>query len=206
MTETFRFNKYSFHQRLVVGVLLGWLMLTWPGLTQANGGTILLVKQVGAYDFTVTGSPYPLQVGQNDISVLLGRLADAQLVLDAQVTLIAQPIVPPGEPQTFPATHDNAINKLYYAANVVFPTPGRWKLTVQVEGPEGSVSTDFETEVVPGSLLGSRNYLELMGVAIVGILVFMFFVLNRRSEEKSKADPGGEENDDFNREATVREQ
>jgi hypothetical protein len=198
MGRAFRFNKYSFHQWLVVGVLVGSLMLTWSGIIQANGGTILLVEQVGAYDFTITGSPYPLQVGQNDISILLGRLADAQVVLDAQVTLIAHPLDPPGEPHTFTATHDNAINKLYYAANVVFPTPGRWKLTVQVDGPEGSASADFETEVVQGSLFGSRTSVELIGAAIiVGILGLIFFVLNRRSEEKSKADLEGAENDDF---------
>jgi hypothetical protein len=192
MTRAFRFNRYPVQQWLIVVALIGWFMLTWPGLSRANGGTILLVEQVGPYDLTVTGSPYPLQTGPNDISVLLGRLADSQIVLDAQVTLIAQPIDPPGEPQTFPATHDNATNKLYYAANVVFPTPGRWKLMVQVDGPEGSASTTFEAEVEEKSSLDLLRYLSLVGLPLV-IIAVLFFVLNRRAEEAIKGDLAGEE-------------
>jgi hypothetical protein len=119
-------------------------------------------------------------VGQNDISILLGRLSDAQIVLDAEVTLTVEPIDRPDESQIFPATHDNATNKLYYAADVVFPTPGRWKLTVQVDGPDGAASTSFEAQVEEKSPLEFLRYLSLVGLPLV-VIVFLFFVMSRRA-------------------------
>jgi hypothetical protein len=130
-------------------------------------------------------------MGVNDISVLLGRLSDAQVVLDAEVTLTVEPIDRPDESQIFPATHDNATNKLYYAANVVFPTPGRWKLTVQVDGPEGSASTTFETQVEEKSSLGFLRYLSLVGLPLV-VIALLFFVMSRRAEKAFEGDLEGE--------------
>jgi hypothetical protein len=176
----FRTNKHLLHQRLAPGLIIGLLIMAWPGLARANGGTTLLVEKVGAYEISVTASPHPLQVGINDISVLVARLSDAQLVLEAEIIITAEPVDNPGELQTFLATHDNATNKLYFAADVALPTPGRWKLTIQVDGPEDSVSTVFETEVAQQQSLGFLRYLSLVGLSLVAI-AFLFFVLNRRA-------------------------
>jgi hypothetical protein len=152
-----------------------------------------MVEKVGAYELFVTASPYPLQVGENDISVLMGRLSDGQIVLDTQVTVIAEPIDPPGESRAFSATHDNATNKLYYAANVVFPTPGQWRLTIQVDGPAGPVSASVDAEVKAHQSPILLKYLGLVGVPLVVVLVV--FVLRRRSarvldgERPSPPDP-----------------
>lgn len=173
-------NQSSFRQGLALGLVIELLLLTGPGLVQANGGTIMLVEKVGAYDLTITASPYPLQVGVNDVSVVLARLSDAQVVLDAQVTITAEPLDQTGEPQPFPATHDNATNKLYYAANVVFPTTGRWKLTVQVGGPEGSASTAFETQVEERQFWGLLDYVNLVALPLI-VVVILFFIVSRRT-------------------------
>ena len=165
--------------------------MVWPGLAQANGGTILLVEEVGAYELTVTASPYPLRVGVNDVSVLVEQLSDQLLVLEAEVMMTAEPLDQPGEPQTFPATHDNATNKLYYAANAIFPTSGRWKLTIHVEGPEDSVSTTFETQVEEQSSLDFLSYVSLVGLPLV-VIAFLFFIMIRRAGEAFKGDLEGE--------------
>jgi hypothetical protein len=174
--------KTAFSRPRVVLVIVSSLfiiIITWPGLTQANGGTILLVEEVGVYELTLTASSYPLQVGVNDINALVERLPDQLLVLDAQVIMIVEPLDQPGETQTFPATHDTATNKLYYHANVIFPAAGRWKLTIKVNGPEGSVSTTFEARVESGQSVGFLKYLSLMGLPLV-VIAFLFFVLSRR--------------------------
>lgn len=180
MTGRRRSNQSFFRQLFALGLVIELLLLAGPGLVQANGGTIVLVEKVGAYDLTVTASPYPLQVGVNDVSVLLGRLSDGQVVLDAQVTVTAEPLDQPGEPQTFPATHDNATNKLYYAANVIFPTPGRWKLTVQVGGPEGPASTAFETQVEERQFWGLLDYVNLVALPLI-VVAILFFIVSRRA-------------------------
>jgi hypothetical protein len=167
--------------RIGVGLSGQLILLIGPSLAQANGGTILLVEQVGAYELTVTASPYPLAAGvTNDISILVGRQSDSQVVPEAVVILIAEPVDHPGEPQRFAATHANATNKLYYAANVVFSTSGRWKLTVRVEGPEGSVSTAFETQVEPQRPLSFPRFVSFVGLPLI-VMVVLFFVLSRRA-------------------------
>ena len=172
-------------------MISGLLLLAWPGLAQANGGTIVLVEEVGAYELTITASPYPLQVGENDVNALVERLADQRLVLEAQVMITTEPLDQPGEPQTFAATHATATNKLYYHANLVLPTPGRWKLTIKVDGPEDSVSTVFETQVEEKSSLDFLRYLSLVGLPLV-VIAFIFFVMSRRAGETFKDDLEGE--------------
>jgi hypothetical protein len=185
-------GDYFTSQRVML-ILSGLLMIiTWPGVVQANGGTILLVEEVGAYELTITASPYPLQVGTNDVNALVERASDQLLVLDAQVIMIIEPLDQPDEAQTFPATHDTATNKLYYHANVVFPTPGRWRFTVKVDGPEDAVNTTFETQVEPAQATDFLRYLSLVGLPLV-LIAFLFFVLSRRAKE---AFNGSGENED----------
>ena len=181
MNITFSTNPSTFHLWLAVGLAIGLLMMPWSGWAYANGGTILRVDKVGAYELTITASPFPLEVGVNDISVLLGRLSDSQLVLDAKVTMTAEPVDHSGQPQTFPATHDNATNKLYYAANVVFPTAGRWQLTIQVAGSEDSVVTTFDVQVEQRRSLSFLRYL-IIGLPLA-VIVVIFFVLRRGPEQ-----------------------
>jgi hypothetical protein len=179
--KIFRPNTYLFRGWLAVGLVIGLFMIVWPSMTYANGGTTLWVEKVGAYELTVAGFPFPLEVGvNNDISVLVGRLSDAQIVLDAQVTLTAEPVDRSSEPQTFSVTHANATNELYYSTNVVFPSPGQWQLTLQVDGPEDSVSTTFEVQVENTQSSGFTRYLSLIGLA-AGLFVFLLAVVLSRN-------------------------
>jgi hypothetical protein len=157
-------------------------LLSLPALAQANGGTILWVEEVGAYELTITASSYPLQVGTNDVNALVERLADQLFVLEAQVVITTESLDQPRELQTFLATHETATNKLYYHANVIFPTPGRWKVTVQVDGPEDSVRTSFETQVEQGPSLEFLRYFSWIGLSLV-LIIFLFFVLSYRARE-----------------------
>jgi hypothetical protein len=176
---------------LILGLISGLLIMAWPSSVHANGGTIVLVEQVGAYELTLTASPYPLQVGVNDVNALVERLSDQLLVLDAKVTMTIEALDQPGEPQTFSATHDTATNKLYYHANVVFPTPGRWRLTIHLDGPEDEGSATLETQVEERSSLDFLRYLSLVGLPLV-VIVFLFFVMSRRGGEALKGDLEGE--------------
>lgn len=166
---------------LLAATIIAFVLLNWAQPIQANGGTTMLTEQVGPYDLTVTASPYPLRVDQvNDISTLIGRQSDQQLVLEAEIILIAEPVDHSGEAQTFAATHDNATNKLYYAANVVFPTPGRWQITVQIDGPEGPATTTFEEQVEEKSSAAILIY-PLIGVVVGAILFGVAVFIGRRS-------------------------
>jgi hypothetical protein len=173
-------------RRFIAALVIGLLVIAWPGRVQANGGTTMLVEQIDGYEVTVTGSPYPLEVGRtNDVSVLLGRLSDEGVELDAEVMITTEPLDQPGLPQTFAATHANASNKLYYASFIDFPNPGRWRLTIQVAGPDGSGSATFEETVGERQIFDLLIY-PLIGIAAIVILYFFAVGLGRRSNESGK--------------------
>jgi hypothetical protein len=168
---------------LTVGLMVGLLIAIPFDPAYANGGTTILVEPVGPYSLTVTASPYPLQVGvTNDISALVGRQADQQLVLDAEVVIMVTPIDQAGKTQTLAASHDNATNKLYYATNVIFPTTGRWRITVQINGPDGSGETSFEEQVEAPSNRGALLW-SIVGIT-AGVVAFVLALfVGRRSRD-----------------------
>ncbi len=162
--------------RRVARVLLLLLVL---GLSAqpvlANGGTIQLADQpAGPYAVTVFTSPSPIRVGTVDVSVLVKRGQSEDLVLDAQVMVTAEPIDHQGAGGTFEATHDQATNKLFYAANVSLPTPGRWKLTVQIAGREGSGAVDFTVDVSPALLGMTPVELTCAAIPVLGLVALIF--------------------------------
>ncbi len=131
--------------------------LAAPERAFANGGTPqLTLEPAGPYELTVTTSPTTIRVGQADVSVLVYQASTGELFQDAQVTVTTEPLGHPGAPGRFPATHAQADNKLYYAANVQLPEAGRWRIGVQVESPLGEGATSFELEVSPPFLAGPR--------------------------------------------------
>src|SRR5689334_5892537 len=126
--------------------LIVWL-LSVPHGALANGGTPqLTLEPAGPYELTVTTSPSTLRVGQADVSVLVYQAASGELFQDARVTLTTEPLGHPGQRGQFAATHDQAENKLYYAANVQLPEAGRWRIGVQVRSSLGEGATSFEIE------------------------------------------------------------
>jgi asparagine N-glycosylation enzyme membrane subunit Stt3 len=72
------------------------------------------------------------------------------------VTVTTEPLGHAGQKGQFAATHDQAENKLYYAANVQLPEAGRWRISVQVRSSLGEGASSFEIEVAPSFLDGPR--------------------------------------------------
>lgn len=143
--------------RLLIILTLILTMVAPPDAALANGGVVQLSRQdIGPYQLTAFTSPSPIRVGIVDVSVLLERAGTTELVQNARVTVTAEPVGPAGPAgrgRIFPATHENATNKLYYAANVELPRAGRWRLTVQVEGAEGKGGASFEVDASSAGLL-----------------------------------------------------
>jgi hypothetical protein len=101
----------------------------------ADGGTVVLQKRSGPFLITLFSDPTPVRVGRADLSVMCQKAEDNSPVLDAKVLLHLRR---PGTGSdivefTLPAKHDNASNKLLYAAVVDLPSPGNWRVNVDVE-------------------------------------------------------------------------
>ena len=158
-------------------VLAAVLLLVRP--TFANGGTIRVGNQlVGPYEVTVFTSPSPMEVGTVDVSVAVQRAGSSEMVLDAQVSVVVEPVGRQGRGGAFAATHEQATNKLLYAANVDLPTAGLWRFTVEVESALGEGKVAFEAEVAEPSPLSNPSL--LLPLAPILLLALWWLLRARR--------------------------
>ncbi len=183
-------------QLLALSFVLQLLVQAQPA--SANGGTIQVSSEpVGPYEVTVLTSPSPLVAGTADITV---AVIDPRIVspsqdptaLDAQVEVTAQPADNSSPPASFPATHDQATNKLLYQANVALPSSGQWQFTVRVSGPDGGGSVQFAADVSPS--LFAMDPTQFICTAIpVLIIVTVGIVALVRSRRKQSTPGSGSE-------------
>ncbi len=152
-----------------------WLLavggtLAAPGCL-ANGGTARLVdRPAGPYVVSVFTDPTPLVTGAVDLSVLV-RTPAGTVVDGAQVNILA---AKPGSDAASairqPATRDAATNKLYYAAKFRIGEPGRWRFAIDVAGPAGQGTVEFEADVEQAGALDQPVILAvLLVVPALGI-------------------------------------
>lgn len=125
------------------------VLLAFAAGARANGGQVrIAAERVGPYEVTVFTSPVPLRAGELDVSVLLQRPGSPEIVEDARIAVVVT--TAGGETVgRFPATHEQATNKLYYAAKFPLKQPGHYRITVEISGPGGGGTVGFETAVEP---------------------------------------------------------
>ncbi len=151
-----------------VFVILAALLLSVSPVW-ANGGTVRVAEQpVGPYFITVYTSPSPFRAGPVDVSAYV---ADAQgnRVDDSQVTMITEPLGHTAQGGSYPATRDQADIKDFYSGKFNLPAPGRWRMTVDVQGPQGGGATAFELEAESASLIGTPFLIALLLLVPLGI-------------------------------------
>jgi hypothetical protein len=127
----------------IIGLLLVSSFILHPSsFAEADGGTVRLREQAGAYQVTVFTSPTPFRAGPVDISVLVLDASTGECVPEARVTvrLMARGT---GDVLEYPATTEAATNKLFHAASFHLPEPGWWDVEVAVEGPHGPALLRF---------------------------------------------------------------
>lgn len=149
---------------------------------RANGGQVrVAAERAGPYEVTVFTSPVPLQAGEIDVSVLLQRPAAPEIVKDAQIEVV---VTTAGGATVgrFPATREQATNKLYYAAKFPLEQPGRYRIAVEISGPEGSGAVGFEAPVEPAaSSAWSRSWWLWGTLAVLQLPVIWWFFGGRGS-------------------------
>jgi hypothetical protein len=144
---------------------LAALLLLAAALLFADGGSVLLRKQSGGLLITVFGTP---QAGATDFSVLVQNAENRAPVLDANVTLqIGNAHVR--------ATHEQATDKLLYAAPMKLAHAGKSHLEVTVAWHEETASIDGDINVASQAppLVAYWPYFALVPAAI------LLFALNR---------------------------
>jgi len=145
--------------------LAALLLLFVARPAQAHGGGMpqLTNAEAGPYWVSVWTEPDPIRVGDFHVTVAILQAPEpgasareaGELVLDATVLVQAQPVSQVGEILIAPATRDNAVNKLFYEADLTLPAEGQWRVDIQVNGAAGAGSAAFEIEALPPSPFNS---------------------------------------------------
>ena len=90
----------------------------------ADGGKVLFQRKAGAFNITLFAAESPVRVGRPDLSVMVQSNSDQSPVLDANVQLrLVRHDANAITDITAPAKHDQATNKLLYAASLEVNTP-----------------------------------------------------------------------------------
>ena len=135
----------------LVAVMFGVPLMNSIALRQASaaGDLVQLYRRpVGPYEVTVLTDQKPIQVGIVNFSVMVER-PGGEMVGDARVVLIARPTGDVGTSESFQATADGARSQLAYSAPLQLGRPGRWRINMQITGPEGGGAVSFEVNVAP---------------------------------------------------------
>jgi YtkA-like len=159
------------------------LLLLFPSMLHADGGTVCFAGRVGPYRVTVFTAPTPLRAGPVDISMLVQDPDTGKPVPDARVVVR----LTPGEQEAGSieqeATQAAATNKLLQATTLDLPTPGLWHVTVVIEGTPGTAKTQLDLQVAEPL----PRWLEMMPwIAWPIIPIFLYALLYSGGEFSSK--------------------
>jgi hypothetical protein len=158
-------------------------LLANPATAVANGGTARTNRApAGPYAVTVFTSPTPLVVGIADVSMSVEYADSGDLEPDARVIVTAEPTGHVGQAGVFEATHDQASDPNFYAANVRLDSSGRWQLGVQIIGRSGEGAVSFEIETAEG-IAADRVIRGVAAVAFIWIAVGAWYLRRRRRPE-----------------------
>lgn len=157
----------------MIGKSISALLLCATPALLGDGGAVLAHRTAGAFVITLFASPVPLRAGIADVSVLVQEVATLQPVLDAVVSIKFQS----GESEiSAQASRELAQNKLFYASEVSFETPGEWQysITVSRASADASFSGTMTITPAPPKLAAYWAYLMFPPVCI------LIFALHQR--------------------------
>ena len=134
---------------VLVGSLGTAMLLLFPAMSWADGGTLVFSKACGDYRITLFTAPTSLRAGPVDFSVLVQAMDSGAPVLDVPVSIHVYPESAPQRSSGGPATTAAATNKLFRAIQLELSEAGRWHVEVVVHAPERPARVAADLEVAP---------------------------------------------------------
>jgi len=150
----------------------------------ADGGKVIFQRKAGAFDITLFAAETPVRVGRADLSVMVQTSSTKTPVLDADVRLhlVRREATTIAEVSA-PARHEQATNKLLYAAMIDLNTPGQYRAEIAVQTKTESALVTGDLEVLPPEPPLLAHWPYFVALPIVALL----FVLNQRLKLKRRA-------------------
>ncbi len=171
----------------VVALLVFVLSHNAPVRAHTEGPMQLAAAPAGPYKITVWTSPDPARVGELHVAVAVTLADDASPVLDAEVSVLLNPLGD-GSPISALATTDNSVNKFLYEAIVVSKERGTYETIISIVGSDGARGeASFELEIESDS--NANWFLVISGIIILAALLYL--VMKRRASEEVDEAEGG---------------
>jgi len=150
----------------------------------ADGGKVIFQRKAGAFDITLFAAESPVRVGRVDLSVMVQNSATKTpvLVADVRLHLIRREAASIWDVSA-PARHEQATNKLLYAAMLDLNTPGHYQTEIAVQTKTESALVTGDVEVLPPEPPLLAHWPYFVALPIVALL----FVLNQRLKLKRRA-------------------
>jgi hypothetical protein len=140
----------------------------------------LAAVPAGPYKVTAWTSPDPARVGEVHVAVAVTLAEDASPVLDAEVSVMLNPLGD-GSPISAPATTDNSENKFLYEAILTTEEGGTYETIISILGSDGAHGdASFELEIESDS---SVNWF-LVSSAIIILAALLYLVVKRRASKE----------------------
>lgn len=161
-----------------------------------GGGTPRLTSvPVGPYRLYAWSEPEPWRVGQVHLSLAVTKpnpdTNSNQIeipVTDVDITVTYTPmkdneIDPSVEPTVVTAVRQEFLSDFYYEADPILTREGDWQITVNVDGPEGTGSTQFDMQTLPER---SLNWTLIAGAGGLLVVIIVLIALWSRSQQPAQ--------------------
>jgi hypothetical protein len=167
------------------------VMILAQATALADGGTVQLREDVGAFVITVFTSPAPLSGGPVDISLLLQNRNGLEPVLDANVSLLLRGKASGSEISVRP-TREQAQNKLLYAAPVTFTESGKWRLAITIlrNGERTGATGTIDVAPAPEMAASYWSYVAFPPLMIAAFVVRERLIRRRKKGGSDARFPG----------------
>lgn len=172
-------------------VVIAALFLLAPPSTSANadgpgdGGrrVIFQAEPAGPYVLRVVTSPIPPRVGELYVEVRVADPQSGDVLSDVDVHMRAEPTATDAPSVEAEATHELASIPNEYAAHLPVDAAGVWRVTIEVQGPDGRGELSFLTRVGGSGTLGAALSVGLPFAGFALLLVLLIW-LQRNSEQQ----------------------
>lgn len=173
---------------LCLAMVIGSIAWVQPLAVQAHGeGAPQLSRaEVGPYRIYVWTDPETVQTGEDlHVTVALvrpvaGQEGKEEPVLGAEIQVRLTDLERNRPPLTVQATHENALNKLFYEAQATVPRSGPWQVDLLVSGEEGAGEIGFAIQAQPADRMPQLRIAAAGGLLVVAALL-LWWVFGRRS-------------------------
>ena len=146
-----------------------WLLAALPVL--ADGGVLVAQKQGPGFSVALFSSPFPIEVGMADISVLV-RDQENEALLNCEVVLEPKP---QGCAFGEPADRERGNNQLIYHSMMHFPTSGKIQLVVNVQCGDARLELPLDLTIQEEPGPWQTYWKELL----LPLLLMMLFCLHQ---------------------------